>query len=60
VEKDAFRQVTGPVMARAVAAGRLRADFTFDDFILVTRGIMANMNTPDWRRQLELTLDGLR
>ena len=58
-EKDAFAAVAGPVMARAVTAGRLRADFTFADFVLVTRGIMANMNTPDWRRQLELTLDGL-
>ena len=39
--------------------GPERPDFTFDDFILVTRGIMANMNTPHWRRQLELTLEGL-
>jgi len=54
-------QIAGPIMTRAAAAGCLRADFTITDFVLVTRGVMASM-TPDgdWRRHLELTLQGLR
>jgi AcrR family transcriptional regulator len=60
-QKNDFVQIAGPIMTRAAAAGHLRADFTITDFVLVTRGVMANM-TPDgnWRRHLELTLQGLR
>jgi AcrR family transcriptional regulator len=60
-QKNAFVQIAAPIITRAAAAGHLRADFTITDFVLVTRGVMANM-TPngDWRRHLELTLQGLR
>jgi AcrR family transcriptional regulator len=60
-QKNDFAEIAGPIMTRAAAAGHLRADFTVKDFVLVTRGVMANM-TPDtdWRRHLKLTLQGLR
>jgi AcrR family transcriptional regulator len=60
-QKNEFVEIAGPIMTRAAAAGHLRADFTVKDFVLVTRGVMANM-TPDgdWHRHLELTLEGLR
>lgn len=60
-QKNDFVETAEPIMTRAAAAGHLRADFTVKDFVLVTRGVMANM-TPDgdWRRHLELALEGLR
>jgi AcrR family transcriptional regulator len=60
-EKDDFFEIAGPIMTRAAASGHLRADFALRDFVLVTRGVMANM-TPDgdWHRHLELALEGLR
>jgi len=60
-QKNDFVKIAGPTMNRAAAAGHLRGDFTIEDFVLLTRGVMANM-TPDgnWRRHLELTLQGLR
>lgn len=60
-EKDAFSQIVERVVQRAVGAGLLRADFRPDDFILVTRGAMANMaGSGDWRRHLDLQLEGIR
>ena len=60
-QKNGFSEIVEPIMRRAAAAGHLRADFTVQDFVLITRGVMANM-TPDgdWRRHLELTLTGPR
>ncbi|WP_285593602.1 hypothetical protein [Actinomycetospora sp. NBRC 106378] len=38
----------------------MRADFRAEDFVLVTRGALANMGGGDWRRHLTLLLDGVR
>ncbi|MFJ9832840.1 hypothetical protein ACIRU2_15830 [Streptomyces sp. NPDC101169] len=46
-------------MRRAVDAGRLREDFRAHDFVLITRGAMANMTgAGDWRRHVMLLLEG--
>ncbi len=60
-QKNDFSEIAGPILTRAAAAGHIRADFAVKDFVLITRGVMANM-TPDgdWRRHLELTLRGPR
>jgi hypothetical protein len=37
------------------------ADFRGDDFVLITRGAMANMTgAGDWRRHVTLLLEGIR
>jgi AcrR family transcriptional regulator len=60
-EKTDFAEITERIVRRAVEAGRLREDFTAEDFVLVTRGAMANMSgTGDWRRYLALLLEGIR
>ncbi|MDT0158105.1 helix-turn-helix domain-containing protein [Microbacterium sp. ARD32] len=60
-EKDAFRTIMTRICRRAVEAGHLRADFDADDFILITRGAMANMSGHGgWRRHLTLQLEGIR
>jgi AcrR family transcriptional regulator len=60
-EKTAFAQIVERVVQRAVDAGCLRSDFSAADFILITRGAMANMTGGgDWRRHLELQLEGVR
>jgi hypothetical protein len=61
VQKEAFLSTAEPTIAKAVNAGYLRSDFGVKDFIMITRGVMTNM-TPnnDWRRHLELSLNGVR
>lgn len=60
-QKDAFREVVARIVGRAVDASLLREDFDADDFMLVTRGAMANMpDDASWRRHLALQLDGIR
>jgi len=61
-QKAQFADIARPILQRAVDAGYLRSDLTFADFVLITRGAMANMNPgdDDWRRQLTLTLEGIR
>jgi AcrR family transcriptional regulator len=61
VAKSDLMAVVERIVARAIAAGELRADFVVDDFVMITRGVLANM-TPrhDWRRQLAVLLDGVR
>ncbi|WP_255955347.1 TetR/AcrR family transcriptional regulator [Streptomyces odontomachi] len=59
--KTDLSTITERIVQRAVDAGRLRADFRADDFVLITRGAMANMTgTGDWRRHLTLVLEGIR
>jgi hypothetical protein len=50
------------LVERAKASGQLRADFTVDDIPLIMCGVSSTMAAGDfdWRRHLELTLDGLR
>lgn len=60
-QKAAFRAVVGRIVARAVDAGLLRPDFGADDFVLITRGAMANMpGEKEWRRHVALQLEGVR
>jgi AcrR family transcriptional regulator len=64
-QKAEFGQVVTRIIERAVAAGALRADFTYADFPLLTRGVMSTMyfrspGNPGWRRHLDLALDGVR
>lgn len=60
-EKRKFSQIVQRIVQRAVDAGSLRPDFREDDFVLITRGAMANMtDTGNWRRYLDLQLDGIR
>jgi AcrR family transcriptional regulator len=59
-QKAAFSAIVGRIVRRAVEAGRLRADFGHGDFVLITRAAMANMGDGQWRRLLELQLDGIR
>ncbi|MFE2023743.1 TetR/AcrR family transcriptional regulator [Streptomyces hygroscopicus] len=60
-EKTAFAAIVERVVRRAIDAGHLRTDFQASDFVLITRGAMANMTgREDWRRHLTLQLEGIR
>jgi AcrR family transcriptional regulator len=64
-QKAEFSAVVTRIVDRAVAAGSVRADLTFADFPVVACGVIATMYfTPgghaDWRRHLDLVLDGIR
>ena len=64
-EKAEFADAVTRVIERAVAAGAVRPDLTYADFPLLTRGVMSTMyfkptGNSDWRRHLELTLEGVR
>jgi AcrR family transcriptional regulator len=63
-QKDAFAETLTRIIDRAKAAGVVRDDLTFDDFPMLLCGITSTMyfkpGTADWKRHLELVLDGLR
>ncbi|SNQ47160.1 Transcriptional regulator [Frankia canadensis] len=64
-QKAEFAEIVTRIIARAVAAGHLRADFTFSDFPVLACGIMSTMyfrpsRNSDWRRHLDLVLNGIR
>jgi AcrR family transcriptional regulator len=60
-EKTEFAAIVERIVRRAVDAGSLRADFSASDFVLITRGVMANMaGAGDWRRHLALHIEGIR
>jgi len=60
-EKKDLSAIIERIVRRAVDAGHLRADFRAHDFILITRGAMANMtDAGGWRRQITLVLEGIR
>ena len=54
--------LAGRLVDRAQEAGELRADVTVQDVAALMAGLCASMGHPelDWRRHLELLLDGLR
>jgi AcrR family transcriptional regulator len=62
-QKAALAESVTRVIARAVDAGAVRQDFTFDDFAMLMCGLTATMyykpGSADWRRHLELILDGV-
>lgn len=64
-QKAEFAEIVTRIIDRAVASGQIRSDFTFADFPILTCGIMSTMyfkpsRTSDWRRHLELVLNGIR
>jgi AcrR family transcriptional regulator len=64
-QKAEFAEVVSRIIDRAVAAGQVRDDLTFADFPILACGIMSTMyfkpsRNSDWRRHLELVLDGIR
>ncbi len=63
-EKAAMAEVVTRVIDRGIAAGVVRQDFTFEDFPMLMCGITSTMyyqpDSANWRRHLELVLDGLR
>ncbi|HTU14965.1 MAG TPA: TetR/AcrR family transcriptional regulator [Solirubrobacterales bacterium] len=63
-EKAAFAEPTGRIIGRAVEAGVVRDDLTFEDFPMVMCGITSTMyfspGGAKWRRHLELVFAGLR
>jgi AcrR family transcriptional regulator len=64
-EKAELMELVDPIIARALRAGTLRADFTREDIPTLMCGVSATMGSggppgSDWRRHLEIVLDGLR
>ena len=62
-EKAALDAVVGQIIRRAADAGVIRPDFTFEDFGMLMCGITSTMyfkpGSADWRRHLEIVLDGI-
>ena len=63
-EKAAFAGPATRIIERAVKAGAIRPDFSFDDFPMLMCGITSTMyfgpGGGEWRRHLDLILAGLR
>jgi AcrR family transcriptional regulator len=62
-QKATLAAVVTRIISRAIAAGAVRDDFTFDDFGMVMCGITSTMyfqpGSANWRRHLELILRGV-
>ena len=62
-QKAALAAVLTRIIRRAVSAGVVRDDFTFEDFGMVMCGITSTMyykpGSADWRRHLAIILHGL-
>ncbi len=63
-EKDEFLRLARRLVLRAKRAGRLRQDFQATDIPMMMCGVCATIDHSgpgwDWRRHLELLLDGMR
>jgi AcrR family transcriptional regulator len=64
-QKTEFTEIVTSIIERAVASGQVRADLTLGDFTLVASGVISTMyfkpgGNTDWRRHLQLALDGIR
>jgi AcrR family transcriptional regulator len=61
---EEFMALSRELVSRAQRAGELRPDFTAEDIPMVMCGVCATIGkreaTWDWRRYLELVLDGMR
>jgi AcrR family transcriptional regulator len=57
-----MRVLVQELIDRAQRAGTMRPDFSVDDMAIVMCGVSASMarGGPEWRRHLEILLDGLR
>jgi AcrR family transcriptional regulator len=62
VELARLMTLTDTLIRRAQEAGVMRADFVVDEIPMLVTGLSAAMAVPeyDWRRYLEIVLDGLR
>jgi AcrR family transcriptional regulator len=62
-QKAALAEVVGRIISRAIAAGVVRDDFSFEDFGMVMCGITSTMyykpGAATWQRHLELVLHGV-
>jgi AcrR family transcriptional regulator len=62
-QKAVLETVLTRIIRRAVSAGVVRDDFTFEDFGMMMCGITSTMyykpGSADWRRHLAIILDGL-
>ena len=60
--RDELRDLAGRLVARAQEAGVLRRDVSVDDVGVLMSALSGSMSRPDvdWRRHLEILLDGLR
>jgi AcrR family transcriptional regulator len=62
-QKAALDAAVTRIIRRAVSAGVVRDDFTFEDFGMMMCGVTATMyykpGSADWRRHLELVLHGV-
>jgi AcrR family transcriptional regulator len=63
-QKAVLAAVLTRIIRRAVSAGVIRDDFTFEDFGMVMCGITSTMyykpGSADWRRHLAIILNGVR
>jgi len=63
-EKDAFAEPASRIIDRAVKAGVIRKDFSFDDYPMLMCGITSTMyfrpGGGEWNRHMDLILAGLR
>jgi AcrR family transcriptional regulator len=60
-ERRTLEDLAARIVRRAQEAGELRPDFTIDDIPMLMCGVSSTMREHfDWRRHLELVLDGLR
>jgi AcrR family transcriptional regulator len=62
-EREELLGLAARIVARAQHAGRLREDFSAEDIPMIMCGVSSTMSAGsgfDWRRHLELILDGLR
>src|ERR687886_433792 len=60
-ERRTLEDLVARIVQRAQEAGELRPDFTTDDIPMLMCGVSSTMGEHfDWRRHLELVLDGLR
>jgi hypothetical protein len=61
-ERAELEALGAQLIARGQAAGVIRDDLGIEDIPMVMSGLCGSMSNPefDWRRHLELVLDGLR
>ena len=62
-EMEEFMELAEALVARACAGGEMRSDFDAADIPMIMCGVCATIDRKagwDWRRHLELILDGMR
>jgi AcrR family transcriptional regulator len=64
-QKAEFAEIVTRIIGRAVTSGQVRADLTLADFTVLASGVISTMyfkpgGNSDWRRHLQLALDGIR